>query len=144
MERGDIMNKTIYYILSYTWGLPLNLIGLLVEVFLKIFGFEYENYGPCRAYKIGNNWGGFELGHVIIVNNNPSEHILNHEFGHSIQNAILGPFYLIVIWIPSMIRYQYRRLQKRIDKNKELPPYDSIWFEGSATELGYKYIEYFE
>ena len=138
------MNKKLYYALSYTWGLPLNLIGLLVEIFLLLFGLKPEKYGPCRAYKVGRNWGGFELGHVIIVNKDPSEHILNHEFGHSIQNAVLGPFYLIVIWIPSMVRYQYRELQKHINKDKELPAYDSIWFEGSATKLGYKYIQYFK
>lgn len=40
-----------------------------------------------------------------------------------------------VIAIPSMIRYWYREIIWRKDRQKyyQLPKYDAIWFEGQAT-----------
>ena len=55
----------------------------------------------------------------------------NHELGHTFQNAILGPFFIFIVAIPSAIRYWYRRFSK-----KTKPEYDAIWFEGSATSIG--------
>ena len=55
----------------------------------------------------------------------------NHEYGHTFQNAILGPFFIFIVAIPSAIRYWYREFSK-----KTQPDYDAIWFEGSATEIG--------
>ena len=47
-----------------------------------------------------------------------------------------------VISIPSAIRYHHRKQIRKKDpeKAKELPDYDSIWFEGQATEWGKKYV----
>ena len=66
---------------------------------------------------------------------------LNHEFGHSIQNCYLGLFMPFLVAIPSAIRYWYRELIVRwgIKKYWELPDYDSIWFERTATSFGNMY-----
>ena len=142
-------NKKLYYFLSYTWGLPMNLIGIIVEIFLKIIfkirkkPLKYKKYGPCRVYEIGKTrWGGLDLGHVTLTNPDPSIHTLNHEFGHTLQNIVFGPFFIFIVWLPSAIRYNVRNIQKKF--GKQLPPYDSIWFEGSATRLGDKYIDYYK
>jgi hypothetical protein len=49
-----------------------------------------------------------------------------------------------VISLPSFLRYWYRRIIVKINKNKKLPPYDSIWFEGQATRLGNEIVEYIQ
>lgn len=66
-----------------------------------------------------------------------------HEWGHGIQNIILGPLMPFLVAIPSCIRYWYRELLVRSGEKKyaDLPDYDSIWFEGWATKLGKKYYK---
>ena len=46
--------------------------------------------------------GGLSLGEYIFLNNNRVASI-KHEYGHSIQSKYLGPLYLLVIGIPSLI-----------------------------------------
>ena len=115
----------------------MTIIGLLTAGVLMIMKKTPipNQYG--WYFEIGkDNWGGLDLGMESLVNKNPSEHILNHEFGHAIQNCYFGPLFLF-IWIASAIRYQIRKIQQK--KGKQLPPYDSIWFEGQATRLGTEY-----
>ena len=47
-----------------------------------------------------------------------------HEFGHSFQNAILGPFMIFLVSIPSAIRYWYQTIRE--SKGKTNKPYDSF------------------
>ena len=48
-----------------------------------------------------------------------------------------------LVSIPSAMRYWYREylVRKKKKLHSELPPYDSIWFEGWATKLGDKYYK---
>lgn len=138
---GFKLSKTWYYIISLTWGLPITLIGLAAAAILLVFGCTpYENsYG--WYFQVGRNWGGVNLGIVSIVNKTPSEHTLQHEFGHSIQNCIFGIFFIPFVAIPSMIRYWYRIYLTCIKKisYSELPDYDYAWYEGMATMFGKRY-----
>ena len=131
------MNKQLYNTLNHTWGIIMTLIGYVVYAVLRCVGFKPEKVGPCSHFKIGKNWGGISLGLTIITDDEPNKHILDHEFGHSIQNAFFGPLFPFIVAMPSVIRYWKREIDYK--KGKELPDYDSIWFEGQATELGKKY-----
>ena len=52
-----------------------------------------------------NGDAGVSLGKFIFVpksaGKDPSEFLLNHEYGHTIQSLILGPLYLPLIGAPS-------------------------------------------
>lgn len=128
-----MLSKKTYYTLSYTWGIIITLIGLLIGKTLQIMGYKPEPNLYGVRYTIGKNWGGVSFGPVAIVSQSAKEHTWNHEFGHSIQNCFFGPF-MIFIALASVIRYWYRRGFDISD-----PPYDSIWFEGQATEWGEYY-----
>ena len=66
---------------------------------------------------------------------NKSTNSLNkHEFGHTFQNTLLGPFFPILVGIPSAIRYWYQAI--RTKQGKQNKAYDSIWFEDAATQCG--------
>ena len=101
------MSKTMFWVLSWTWGFIMTLIGSMVFIALRIAGYKpYRNqYG--WAFEIGENWGGVEIGPYCIVNKNPSQHTLDHEFGHALQNCYLGP-YMPFISLASAARYWYR------------------------------------
>jgi hypothetical protein len=138
------MSKTTFWILSWTWGFIMTLIGSIVFIVLRIAGHKpYRNqYG--WAFEIGENWGGVEIGPYCIVNKNPSQHTLDHEFGHALQNCYLGP-YMPFISLASAARYWWREYLTQIKKKKysDLTPYDGIWFEGTATYLGEYYHKWY-
>lgn len=130
--------KWLYYILSYTWGILMNLVGLLASLVLIITTQKTSLYAGIWCFKVGRGWGGISLGLMFITDTHSFDRLKGHEFGHTVQNAIFGPLFIFLIAIPSFIRYlHYNRCVK---KGKDHSPYDAIWFEGSATEIG-TYIE---
>lgn len=128
-------NKWLYYILMFTWGLIMSLIGLSVTLCLLI-GFQkpYGIYGIWK-FEIKEHWGGADLGCMFIRDTTSADSVDRHEVGHSYQNCILGPLFPFIVAIPSAIRYWDRK--RREKKGETFKPYDSIWFEGSATDIGY-------
>jgi hypothetical protein len=133
------MKKFLFYFLSFTWGLPITLIGLIVAIFLILLGYKPNKYGLCWYFCVGKNWGGLNLGLVFITDQRNNPHTKIHEHGHGVQNCIFGPLMPILVCIPSVVRYWYREWLVRSGRKKydELPDYYSIWFEGSATALGH-------
>lgn len=137
-----IKHKWLYYILLYTWALPLTLIGWVIALFLLIIGKKPQNYHGMCMFRIKERWGGFSIGQVIVRDTTSSDKEINpHEYGHSFQLAIFGFFTLFLVIIPSVIRYWYREL--KYERKLKIPPtdYDDIWFEGSATYVGNKAVE---
>lgn len=130
-------NKTLYYILNLTWGLPMNILGGLVALALLSIGKRPKKHCGCLYFEIGKGWGGLSLGLIFLCGKNASKHTKNHEFGHSIQNAIFG-WAMVGITLCSMTRYWYRRVRQWMKLGNKTA-YDDIWFEGQATSLGNKY-----
>ena len=128
------MPKWLFMTLSFTWGIVLSLIGGIV--FLVLCPFQsFKKYDNCIYFEIGKDWGGIELGWLFIVNKNPTTYVKNHELGHGYQNCYLGPFFLI-LWVWGILRYWYRALIVKINKNIVLKPYNSLWFEHWAEDIG--------
>lgn len=123
-----ILSKPVFYVLQWTWGLLANIIGLCYFLFSKIL-YKSTRVGYDVLVPMNKGWG-LSLGMFIFG----EESTAPHEHGHSFQNAILGPFFLTVVALPSVIRFWVRESQ--LKKNKKLKPYDSIWFEGQATVTG--------
>lgn len=137
--KGFRLSKVWYYILSFTWGLPLNLIGLIVGAVLYLTGRRPEKNIYGWIFRVGENWGGFNAGVISIVSGRSGQHTKLHEFGHSIQTCIFGPFIFPFVVIPSVTRYWVRRYQQEIKGITDLPDYDYAWFEGQATMFGERY-----
>ena len=141
----------LYYILNYTWGLIMTIFGWLSLSLICLFDpLKIKNigkFGPVIYLTIGDNWGGLSLGTTTFVADNMGDlwtvHTKCHELGHTFQNAILGPFMIFLVSIPSAIRYWYQKIRAMKDKTNK--PYDAFWAEGSATEIGiYFYKNYLE
>lgn len=191
-----ILKDILFYILSYTWGIILSMAGTLTALVLLLLGYKPTIFHNRIHFKVGDYWGGLEMGPVFLTDNQPTLHIKQHECGHGIQNIILGPFMLFLVSLPSAIRYWLREMRTQKSKYiysivlciilwsicigliivgrffwvplsiisgllliyfiiifiwlivKEVPnyknnayvPYDSIWFEGTATKLGEKHF----
>ncbi len=134
------MNKIVFYVLSFTWGLPMTLVGCLVAMVLLVLGHKPKRWGYCYYFEIGEGWGGLELGVFFLCNKNPTEHIKNHETGHSLQNCVLGPLMPFVVCVPSAIRYWYRTIRQKIGDPCKTK-YDDFWIEGNATKIGTEFMK---
>lgn len=138
--------RPIFYFLTFTWGLPFTLIGLIAALSLRLLGYKPKKYGYCYYFEVSESWGGINLGFFFIVNKGSTADIRSHEHGHAVQNCYLGPLMLIIVALPSLIRSRYRvyLTEKKGVPASTLPSYDSIWFEGQATRLGREIVEYTE
>lgn len=135
-----------FTILSLTWGLPLTLVGWVIAVALRLLGYKPKKWGGSTYFIVGKNWGAFSIGTTIVVSERSNQiDILNHEFGHSIQNCYYGFLCPFLVTIPSFVRACWRELIVKlgIKKRSELPDYYSIWFERQASELGESNIRYY-
>ena len=124
------------YFLSFTWGLPFTLVGLIVALVFRMFGHRSKKFALVRFFEIGKNCGGFNLGLFFVTSQNSTFKLRCHEFGHAIQNCMFGPLTPFIICIPSVIRYWYRELHYYRRGKEPKTDYDDIWFEGQATRLG--------
>lgn len=134
-SRFLIKHKWLYYLLNFTWGLLANILGLLITIALIFCGKLPTIYQGCIKTTIKDNWGGFSLGVFYVRDKTSTNNVDYHEIGHSYQNAILGPLWLILVGVPSMTRYFYQ-VYIAPKLNKAVNAYDLIWFEGSATFIG--------
>ena len=134
------LTRTSFYLLSFTWGLPLTLWGCLVALVLLLRGEKPQRFGWAWYFRAGSShWGGMEGGPFFVRDRSADEAINYHEYGHAIQNCLFGPLMIPLISLPSAIRYQYRRRRQR--RGRRLPAaYDAIWFEGQASRLGRRYM----
>lgn len=93
-----------------TWGLPQSLIGLawLAAWRAKNKDVKMQWRRGILAATSPAYSGGISLGLVTIAQDDVNT--LNHEFGHCLQSLLLGPFYLPVIALPSLILNIFYRL----------------------------------
>ena len=103
------MNRALYWfaaVLLQVWQLPQNLLGLVVGLFLK--GKRRLSGLPgippsIRFVGAQNMWGGISLGNFVYLRPPVYEKMVRHEYGHCLQSRLLGPFYLLVIGLPSLL-----------------------------------------
>lgn len=136
-----MLTKPLYWFLSFTWGIIMTLVGLIVTLFLKCCGHKPRRNVYGWYTEVGGDFGGVSFGPFSVVSVDSDLELLNHEFGHSVQNCFFGPLFIFVVAIPSFTRYWYREYLVRAKKKKysQLPDYDAVWFERGATRLGNLY-----
>jgi hypothetical protein len=135
----NIKHRWLYYLLQFTWGLPMNIAGALVALVLVCHRKKAYRYGWNYCFELPVNFG-LELGIFFIAPINGSKHTKDHEHGHAIQNIYFGPFCVGMVSIPSAARFWIREIQYMVKK----PPktkYDDAWFEGQASKSGEYFID---
>ncbi len=127
-------------ILFLVWEMPQNLFGLLLLALLssRVSVIEFCNE---RAF-IEVNGFGVSLGTFIFWSRYlvPTGYADNrqHEYGHALQSKILGPFYIPLIGIPSLMRNIYGRWYSKLYK-REWQGYHHGFPEKWANNLGRRY-----
>ena len=102
--------KKIAELFLYLWQLPQNLLGLLLIFILgRVVPVDFRGHNHRLPSSIlffhSRMRGGISLGRYIIMADwcFTETDSWYHERGHSIQSMILGPLYLFVIGIPSLL-----------------------------------------
>ena len=129
----------LYHILQFTWGLPQNLIGLIMYLILfKRKHFRYE-----KAYvRVWKNETSLSMGQYLFVSEKYNRYLLNHEYGHTYQSLYLGPLYLLLVGLPSALWCHLYGFEK-FRKNRNISYYDAP-FEKNANRLGHRHTKRFD
>lgn len=115
----------------WIWQLPQNLVGLLFLLFIR--GEVKHKLGSIKFYYANTFPGGITLGEYIIVGTK-KELTVRHEFGHVKQSRILGPLYLPVIGLPSVIHAGINGIINCCEKS--IYGYYHFYTEKWANKLG--------
>lgn len=89
--------------MGYLWELPQNLIGLTLRVLLNPSSVERVDAVDRIVLRCFRRYGGVSLGRYVFVHVDSDSELVRHELGHCRQSALLGPFYLLVIGLPSIL-----------------------------------------
>lgn len=120
--------KLIVEILLWIWQAPQNIVGL---VFHLIYGRTTARYRGINVVVSRRFPGGISLGDTIFVKRPYIEYrdTWNHEYGHTRQSLYLGPLYLFVVGIPSLLWAWYWKPSRGVS-------YYSFYTEKWADKLG--------
>jgi hypothetical protein len=118
------------------WQVLQNIVGLFYLLIAKV-SFK-EKVGDVYVFETDSRNGSVSLGNLVFISKYTSNYskTLTHELGHTLQSKVLGPFYLFVIGIPSILWASLRRVCRSLRK------IDYYWFytEAWAEELSKKFI----
>ena len=98
----------ILFALSFAWQAPQSLIGFFMLIYFKLFGgatlISYKKL--CYAFSAPKMSGGISLGNFAFLSNSLSKHeesIAHEQLGHTWDSKLMGPLYLFIVGIPSIL-----------------------------------------
>lgn len=92
---------------QWTWGVLQTLVGFVI--FLIHVRKRHIWINGSVITEIPGRWGGISIGMFAFVDYMPigeaayQDDTVRHEYGHTIQSMILGPLWVLVIGLPSLI-----------------------------------------
>lgn len=97
------MKTLLFRLWQWIWGFPQTLIGFIFYCIYR--NRPHWQYHGCivTSWKVSGSLG---MGMFLFLNEEhfaSHPHIQVHEFGHSVQSAILGPLFLPFMGIPSFL-----------------------------------------
>jgi len=134
------MKKFLFRLWQWTWGSPQTFIGFLILLLHRTR--PHWEYQGCvvTTWKVRGSLG---MGMFLFLNEEHyarDPHVLIHEFGHSVQSALLGPLFLPIMGIPSFLWCNLPPC-KRLRKEKGVSYY-SFYPESTANRLGGFFAEH--
>lgn len=106
-------------ILLFIWQILQNIVGLCYWFISQAIIKEKRN--DVYILETDSRQGSVSLGNFVFISKytRDKEFTTKHELGHTIQSKYLGPLYLLVVGIPSIMWVGLRRmvpiLRKRYD-----------------------------
>ncbi len=128
------MKRFFYTVLQILWGFPQTLLGF--AVFLRLRKASHFRYHGAVVTEWRRSTG-VSLGMFIFIpEGKRGRDFLVHEYGHTIQSLLLGPLYLFVVGIPSVLWCNLRCFETM--RRKKKISYQKLYTERWANHLGEK------
>lgn len=120
----------------WLWQFPQHILALLVILVTRAkLSFIADGVGVYVSSLY--SFFGISLGQYIILGNRSlRSKTIYHEVGHSKQSLWLGPFYLIIVGIPSLTMNIMSHYSLRWGKGSFANNYYNRWPENWADKLG--------
>lgn len=133
-------NNIFLRILTEIWQLPQHIIAYVIMFVNRKSIKPMTNRDGILYYLVDNLFNsGISLGNYIFLDSDGyyDYKTIKHEHGHQIQSLILGPLYLIVIGLPSIIGNIVDRIKHMYFRKNYNPKdyYKQPW-EAWADKLG--------
>lgn len=152
-DREKKLKKNAYTAAQWTWGLPQTLLG--AALYMAHRNDDHFDYNGATATAWDKDTG-VSLGKFIFVPRKAAKTagrsaakvsesaagpsglradtaLLDHEYGHTLQSLILGPFYLLFVGAPSILWNRLPYFQKK--RGRTGKSYYSAPFEKTANTL---------
>lgn len=118
------MNK-VKNSIKWLWQLPQNICGIVWRnikknsIIIEV-GNSMSKSVNAKVYLMKAG-GGVTLGNYIFISQTYQDQseVIKHECGHVKQSKILGPLYLIIIGIPSIIHAAFNKYIGCCEKHEE-------------------------
>lgn len=127
---------------QWIWGLPQNLAGAVIAAVTWKQAVRRERFRTALVLRYGKrSWlaakGAFSLGMFLFIPEAKwvDERVVVHEYGHTVQSLILGPLFLPVVGIPSILWAWYFGSHRDLCRRRGIT-YGSRFPESSANRLG--------
>lgn len=135
------------------WMLPQNILGIFCLTGFWLVDLcrgkrrysELINLNGWLVYHSPSQRGGITLGFFSVIPIVQTQSLveykrtLAHEKGHYLQGLYLGPLYLLIIGLPSILMAFYCTLRERITKKSTSDLYYNFYPEKWANLLGNNY-----
>lgn len=115
---------------QFIWGIIQSLVGAILLLIAKKMNkvISVTNYKTVmlvnldKSFLKGTTFRGVSLGGFIFIVKDllgdETEEIIKHEYGHCLQSLLLGPLYLLVIGLSSVIWnvfFKKYRVEKKVN-----------------------------
>lgn len=121
----SVVRRIMYIVCQWTWGVVQNVAGLLVFIVLV-----WNRHSVFRGAVVTHWKHPYSMGCGMFIflgdhgfpyyssgkNEKINHDVLVHEYGHTVQSLILGPLFVPVIAIPSLLWASlpyFERLRRR-------------------------------
>ena len=136
MRLTDGAKRWFYVAVQCTWGGIQTCLGLFLFLCYRDAPHEVYHGATYTKWKLEE---GISLGLFIFAPDRDEDwcrQMAVHEYGHTWQSMMLGPCYLVVVGIPSIIWSRSRRCRQA--RREKGIPYSAFYTERWADDLGAK------
>lgn len=136
------MKRVLYLLCQWTWGLPQNLVGLFFYLYYRRKGCAHFRYQGAFGVVWTQRSGSMSMGSFLFMHPSwtPADRaLLAHEYGHTIQSLFFGPFYLLMVGLPSLLWAGLPRFQRFRRETRR--GYYTVFPEKQASSLGKRYAK---
>lgn len=137
------MKKILAWTGLFIWQILQNLVALVMMPFLGKMTFMYKKR-YCWCFYCTNMRGSISLGSFIFLGSK-SDTTAGHELGHVVDSHRMGPLYLFIIGIPSILwaakfktgNYYKFYTERRANRHSHLHTVDRPLYSYLSWDEGY-------